>query len=140
MGDPGFIVFLALIGLLPAIAIPTQLVRMAQAILKVSPIYSVQRRLAAISQFLLLTLFLFGSVWFAWVFYQEMETQLKCRGAGCAQGGMGMFVAVFIVAIFEKGLRAISTALWPVEVSPNIPSLGFFAVFRETPKRIDISE
>jgi hypothetical protein len=46
---------------------------------------------------------------------------------------MGMFVAVFVVAIFENVLRSISAALWPAEISPNIPALGFFAIFRKTP-------
>jgi len=67
-----------------------------------------------------------GIIAFFLVFLAEYEIQLKCTGAGCAQGGMGLFMFIPIAWISYYLTQTLCSTFskrnrWPRGLTPSFP-------------------
>lgn len=94
-GDPGFIIFIGLFGLPPLVLWVVGCVQMVSG--GFNPPFatlSLSQKLTAFVCLSLVIVFSSGCFWFVRVFAHELNIQLTCSGAGCAQSGIFFFMYV----------------------------------------------
>lgn len=94
-GDPGFIIFVGLFGAPPLALWMLGGIQMITG--GFNPPFaelSLSQKLTAFVCLLLVIAFSGGCFWFIRVFIQELQIQLTCSGASCAQSGLFFFMYV----------------------------------------------
>jgi hypothetical protein len=124
-GDPGFFIFVGLFGFPPLALWVLGGIQMITG--GFSPSFaklSISQKLTAFLCLLLVMAFSAGCIWFIRVFAQELQIQLTCSGASCAQTGLFFFMYVpvpwisFVLA-WATASQFIEEGALPLRRKPN---------------------
>lgn len=121
LSSPGFIVVLFGLGTYPFVSVLRGLASVFRGAFRS---LSIWKRLHVVALNALLLVTSSGAIFFAWVFLGEYYGQLTCTGAGCAQGGLAVFIFLPVAWVSYFATRLLCAVFvrlgwWPPGFVPS---------------------